>query len=69
MVQESSSRMDGIDVKQPEIATSAPVNSAAGISSTPLDMFAGADTAPRTYLDHTVVPALLEGMKLLVSQR
>ncbi|ORZ08182.1 hypothetical protein BCR42DRAFT_425400 [Absidia repens] len=29
----------------------------------------GVRTAPRSYLDDTVVPTLLEGMKVLVSQR
>lgn len=69
MVQESSSRMDDLDIKQNETVTSGPADPTVGISSTPPDIFPGVDTAPRTYLDHTVVPTLLEGMKLLVSQR
>ncbi|KAI8328760.1 hypothetical protein BC941DRAFT_216602 [Chlamydoabsidia padenii] len=56
------------NTKNGEIASSSlPLNTPTAAPS--IDILRGPDSAPRTYLDHTVVPTLLEGMKLLVSQR
>ncbi|KAI8647546.1 hypothetical protein BD408DRAFT_101278 [Parasitella parasitica] len=66
--------LDVVNQEKPQTNTSSPITGPAPTTSAPtkkeLEFTSQEDTpTPRSYLDSTVVPTLLEGMKLLVSER
>ncbi|KAG2197259.1 hypothetical protein INT46_001785 [Mucor plumbeus] len=70
----SSPLVDVVKQEEPQINTSSPAGPTQTTASTPtkkeLEFTYQEDTpTPRSYLDSTVVPTLLEGMKLLASER